>query len=78
MRKMKMLSDRLGSPDGAHVVAYEKGCTYSVPDHLAEIFEKESWAKEVADDTATEPPARAERLTKKPKAAATADAEATA
>ncbi|MFA7587660.1 MAG: hypothetical protein WCY11_15940 [Novosphingobium sp.] len=64
MRKMKMLSDQLGSPDGAHVVAYEKGCTYAVPDPLAEIFEKEGWAKEVADDAATETPARAERLNK--------------
>lgn len=42
---IKMLSTRLGSPDGIASRVYVRGTSYGVPDSLAEAFLREGWAE---------------------------------
>ncbi|MCH8209415.1 MAG: hypothetical protein IIA62_10255 [Nitrospinae bacterium] len=45
--KLKMLETRSGSPDGVSTVLYEKDREYELPDDLACVFIKETWARTV-------------------------------
>ena len=41
---VKIVRPCAGSPDGIHVVAYQKGETVDLPDSLAEVFVQQGWA----------------------------------
>lgn len=45
-KKIRMLVDHSGSPDGIHVNDYKAGETYDLPPRLAEIFLDNEWAEE--------------------------------
>jgi hypothetical protein len=59
--KVRMLTTKLGSPNGLEVREYEAGQKYDMPESLAEIFLSQGWAEEdkelVPEIKAEAPPA---------------------
>lgn len=47
--KVKMLITRQGSPDGIIVNIYNSGETVDMPDELAHVFIRQSWARKLSD-----------------------------
>jgi hypothetical protein len=46
MKRIRMLVDKKGSPDGIQVQLYKTGQVYLLPERLADIFLKAGWAEE--------------------------------
>jgi len=46
MKRIRMLVDKKGSPDGIEVQLYKAGQVYFLPERLADIFLTAGWAEE--------------------------------